>query len=380
LATPAFDFIVIGAGIAGISLADALAPFGTVAVVEAEHQPGYHSSGRSAALYAPNYGSETFRALARASGAFLRSPPAGFADHPLVLPRGALNIARAEQRTRLEQSAAEIESRGGRIEILSLQAARARVPLLRAEYVAAASYEEDVLDIDVHSLLQGFLRRARTHGTQLLLGAPLRAADRRHGVWEVQLADRSIQGRVLLNAAGAWSDEVAGNCGVAPLGLRPLRRTAALTEAPPGVNVGGWPALFDIDEQFYLKPDAGRLLISPAEEEPTLPCDAHAQDLDVAIAVDRIQSALDLDVRRVAHSWAGLRTFAPDRDPVVGFDVEAENFFWCGGQGGYGIQTSVALSALAGALARQASVPAALAAEGLSAQVVSPSRLRPGTR
>jgi D-arginine dehydrogenase len=380
LATPAFDFIVIGAGIAGISLADALAPWGEVAVVEAEHQPGYHSSGRSAALFAPNYGSETFRALARASGGFLQAPPAGFADHPLVLPRGALNIARADQRTRLEQSAAEIESRGGRIEILSPKAARERVPLLRADYLAAASYEADVLDIDVHGLLQGFLRRARAHGAQLRLDAPLRSGKRRQGLWELQLADSSLRGRILLNAAGAWSDEVAGNCGVAPLGLRPLRRTAALAEAPPGVSVSDWPALFDIDEQFYLKPDAGRLLISPAEEEPTLPCDAHAQDLDVAIAVDRIQSALDLDVRRVAHTWAGLRTFAPDRDPVVGFDVEAENFFWCCGQGGYGIQTSVGLSRLAGALARQSPVPEALAAEGLSAQAVSPGRLRPGNR
>jgi D-arginine dehydrogenase len=378
LATPAFDFLIIGAGIAGVSLADALAPFGRIALIEAERHPGYHSSGRSAALFASNYGSDAFRALARASRAFLSAPPAGFAAQPLVSARGALNIARADQRTRLEQAADEIRARGGLIESLSPTAARAKVPLLRGPYLAAASYEAGVLDIDVHGLLQGFLRRARTRGAQLLFGARLDAAQRSHGCWEVRLQDQSLRARVLLNAAGAWSDQVAARCGVRPLGLQPLRRTAALIEARGGGAISTWPAVFDIDEQFYLKPDAGRLLISAAEEELTPPCDAHAEDLNVAIAVDRIQRALDLEVQRVTHRWAGLRTFAPDRNPVVGFDPAAEDFFWCCGQGGYGIQTCAALSQVAGALARRCPVPDALTAEGVTAAAVAPGRLRAG--
>jgi D-arginine dehydrogenase len=376
LATAAFDFMVIGAGIAGVSLADALAASASVAVIEAEPQPGYHSTGRSAALFAPNYGSDPFRGLARASAAFLRSPPPGFSEPPLVRPRGALNIARREQRAALESSAAQIRAQGGSIENLTPEAARAKVPLLRADRLAAATYEENVLDIDVHALLQGFLSRGRARGVRFFFGERV-VPQRRGALWQLTLPDGPISARVLVNAAGSWSDQLAMACGARPLGLTPLRRTAALIDPPPGIEVSSWPAIFDIDEGFYLKPEAGRLLISPAEEEPMSPCDAYADDLMVATAVDRIQSALDIEVRRVAHSWAGLRTFARDRNPVVGFDPLLENFFWCSGQGGYGIQTSVALSTLAAALACGAPVPAAIAAHGVTAAAVSPARLHP---
>jgi D-arginine dehydrogenase len=180
-----------------------------------------------------------------------------------------------------------------------------------------------------------------------------------------------------VNAAGAWADEFAVACGAAPLGLRAMRRTAALIDAPEGLTVDGWPAVFDVDEQFYFKPDAARLLISPAEEEPHPPGDAYADDLMVAIAIERIEAALDLAVRRVGHSWAGLRTFAPDRNPVIGFDSRVPALFWCAGQGGYGIQSAPAYSQLAAALARGESVPAPIAAEGVTAAAVSPSRFTP---
>lgn len=371
-----FDFIVVGGGIAGAGVADALAAGARVALLEAEPQPGYHSSARSAALFAPNYGSDAFRALASVSGAFLRSPPGNFCAVPLLRPRGALNIARSDQIPQLEASASEIRARGGDIRELSFAAAREFVPLLRSAYVARATYEPDVFDIDVAALLQGYLSRGKARGVQLLLGERVTAANFDGAAWHVSRRAETISGRVLVNAAGAWADELASACGGTPLGLRPLRRTAALIEAPPQQPVNDWPTVFDIDEHFYLKPDAGRLLISPADEEPTPPGDVHADDMAVAVAVDRIQTALDIEVRRVKHSWAGLRTFAPDRNPVIGFDAQLPNFFWFCGQGGYGIQTSPAGSQLAAALARGDAVPQELAALGLTATQVSPTRLQ----
>lgn len=372
-----FDFIVVGGGIAGAGVADALAASARVALLEAEPHPGYHSTARSAALFAPNYGSAPFRALAQLSGAFLRAPPQSFCSTPLLRPRGALNIARSDQRAQLEASAAEIRARGGDIRDLSFAAARQLVPLLRSAYVAGATYEPQVFDIDVAALLQGYLSRGKARGVQLLLGERLTTASFADGAWHVSRSGSTITGRVLVNAAGAWADELATRCGGAPLGLRPLRRTAALIEAPPQLKVNDWPAVFDIDERFYLKPDAGRLLISPADEEPTPPGDVYADDLAVAVAVERIQSALDIEVRRVTHSWAGLRTFAADRNPVIGFDERLPGFFWCCGQGGYGIQTSAAASQLAAALARGEPVPQDLAALGVTAAQVSPARLHP---
>lgn len=370
-----FDFIVVGGGIAGAGIADELAASARVALLEAEAHPGYHSSARSAALFAPNYGSGPFRALARVSGAFLRSPPHDFCATPLLRPRGALNIARSDQIAQLETSASEIRARGGDIRDLSFAAARELLPLLRSTYVARATYEPDVFDIDVAALLQGFLRRGKERGVQLLLGERVTAARFDGSAWQLSGQGEHISGRVLVNAAGAWADELVTACGGKPLGLRPLRRTAALIEAPAQQPVNNWPAVFDIDERFYLKPDAGRLLISPADEEPTPPGDVYADDLAVALAVDRIQEALDIEVHRVKHSWAGLRTFAPDRNPVIGFDAQLPSFFWFCGQGGYGIQTSPAASQLAAALARGEPVPQELAALGLTATQVSPTRL-----
>jgi D-arginine dehydrogenase len=374
--TKEFDFLIVGSGIAGASLADTLAASASVALIEAEDQPGYHATGRSAALFAPNYGSAPFRALARASAQFLRQPPADFSARPLVLARGSLNVARSEQLPQLETAAAEIRARGGRIDALTPQQARALIPPLRLEVIAGATYEPDVLDIDVAALLQGYLRRGRARGVTLLRGERVAGARRQGERWRVQLRAGELHGRVLVNAAGAWADAFAVSCGVRPLGLRPLRRTAAVIDAPAGMDVNAWPALFDIDEQFYVKPDAGRLLISPADEEPLPAGDVYADDLMVAVAVDRIQQALDLEVRRVAHSWAGLRTFARDRDPVIGFDPELPGFFWLCGQGGYGIQTAAAAAALAASLAQREGVPPALAAEGLDAAQVDPARLR----
>ncbi|HTT43127.1 MAG TPA: FAD-dependent oxidoreductase [Steroidobacteraceae bacterium] len=371
-----FDFIVIGAGMAGVSVADALAGSGNVALLEAEAQPGYHTTGRSAALFAPNYGSESFAALTRASAAFFHAPPAPHFPTPLLRHRGALYLARVEQHARLDEQVQRMRRRGAAVELLTPAAARARVSPLRVDYLAAAAYEPDVYDIDVEALLQGLLRRGRAAGVQLITHAQLGVPQHGRDGWQVPLGEQTLRAPVVVNAAGAWADQVAGRFGARPLGLRVLRRCAALIDAPPGPEAPGWPIVFDIDEEFYLKPEAGRLLISPADEEPAIPGDAYAEDLAIAVAVDRIQRALALDIERVHRSWAGLRTFAPDRDPVIGYDEATPGFFWCAGQGGYGIQSAPAYAQLAAALACGRDIPASVAAEGVTAAAVAPQRLR----
>jgi D-arginine dehydrogenase len=369
-----FDFIVVGAGMAGASVAAALAHAARVALIEAEQQPGFHSTARSAALFAPNYGSALFRALTRASAAFMHSPPENFCAQPLLHLRGALYLARPDQQPRLEATRREICATGAAVEVLSPQAALLRVPRLRPHYLAAALYEPNVHDIDVAALLQGFLRQGKALGVQLHVGARCSAPERRNGGWHLNVDGDRLSAPVLLNAAGAWADAFGVSCGAAPLGLQPMRRTAALIDPPTGVSVEAWPAVFDVEEQFYFKPDATRLLISPADEEPHAAGDVYPEDLTVAVAIERIETALDIEVRRVGHTWAGLRTFAPDRNPVIGFDARVPGLFWCAGQGGYGIQSAPACAQLAAALACGEPVPAAVAAEGVTAEAVSPAR------
>jgi D-arginine dehydrogenase len=369
--TELFDFIVVGAGMAGASVAAALASTARVALIEAERHPGFHATGRSAALFVPNYGSGTFRALTRASAAFLRAPPEGFSAQPLLRVRGGLCLARADQMERLE---ATLRTCAGPVERLSVAAALAKVPRLRAGYLASALYDPDVHDIDVAALLQGFLRHGKALGVRLYAGERCSTLKWQAETWHARLSGETLTAPVLVNAAGAWADGLAIACGAAPLGLRALRRTAALIDAPAGVAVDAWPAVFDVDEQFYFKPDAMRLLVSPAEEEPLPPGDVYADDLMVATAIERIESVLDIEVGRVGPSWAGLRTFAPDRNPVIGFDTSAPGLFWCAGQGGYGIQSAPACAQLAAALARGEPVPPTIAAEGVTAEAVSPAR------
>lgn len=372
--TEGFDFIVVGAGMAGASVAAALASTARVALIEAEPQPGFHATARSAALFAPNYGSPFFRALTRASAAFLHDPPENFSAHPLLHPRGVLHLARAGQERQLDCMLQSMRASNSVVEVLSPTAARAKVPCLRAGDMAAALYEPEVYDIDVAALLQGFLRQGKALGVQLHVGVRCSAPKWRGEAWQVQMEHGTLCAPILVNASGAWADELAASCGAKPLGLRPLRRTAALIDAPEGVRVDAWPAVFDVDEKFYFKPDASRLLVSPADEEPCSPGEVYPDDLAVALGIERIEGVLDFEVRRVRHSWAGLRTFAPDREPVIGYDPGVPGLFWCAGQGGYGIQSAAACAQLAAALARGEAVPAAIAAEGVTAQAVSPAR------
>jgi D-arginine dehydrogenase len=370
------DFVVVGAGIAGASVASALAARGSsVAVLDMEEHAGYHSTGRSAALYSAIYGNTVIRALTRASREFLFAPPADFAPHPLVLPRPTLYFARDDQMPSLERMRGDPDVESG-TELIDGDRAAAMIPIFRAGYVRAAALDAGSADVDVDVLLQAFLRRTRALGGRVVLGAVVREARRAGDGWSVATSRETFTAPVVINCAGAWGDELAGLAGVRPIGLQPLRRTAMRIESPADSRVAPWPAAVDVDEEFYFKPDAGALLLSPADEHASPACDAQPEELDVAIAVDRFERATSLHVERVTRRWAGLRVFTSDRTPAVGFDDEARGFFWLVGQGGYGIQTSPALGRLAAALACGDSPPADVMAHGVRVADLAVERFR----
>ncbi|MCI3134905.1 NAD(P)/FAD-dependent oxidoreductase [Phenylobacterium aquaticum] len=358
------DVIVIGAGMAGASIATELAARqARVIVLEMEDAPGRHTTGRSAALFSEIYGNAVIRALTRASRPRLAE---GF-----MTPRDCLHIASAEQLERLEAYAALPDVAGASRRVSAAEAI-ALCPILRPDYVAGALAELNAYDIDVDALHQAYLRQIRSLGGAVICDARLERAERTDGVWTVTAGGAAYRAPILVNAAGAWGDVVAALAGVAPLGLAPKRRTIAIVPAPKDGRCDDSPFVVDVDEQFYFKAEAGRIMISPADETPSDPCDAAPDELDVAIAIDRAQAAADLPVTRVLSSWAGLRTFAPDRTPVLGFDAAAAGFFWCVGQGGYGIQTAPAMGGLGAALVLGAAPPAGL--EDLDPALLSPAR------
>ena len=372
-----FDVAIIGAGIAGASLAFRLAGKQRTILLEREQQPGYHSTGRSAAMFMESYGPPMVRALTRASRAFYESPPEGFASVPLLAPRGALYVAMHEQAHLLAAVQAELEASGGSIERLDAEATLAKAPCLRAESVHGALYEAAAQDIDVSALHQGFLRGAKQAGAIVQANAEATAARREQDMWHITLADgQSLRAKTVVDAAGAWADEVAKLFGAAPVGLEPRRRSAFTFKVPEGMATANWPAVVGIDEGWYFKPDAGQLLGSPANADPTFPHDVLPDELDIATGIDRIESATTLTIRRPGATWAGLRTFAPDGEMVIGWDDAAPAFFWLAGQGGYGIQSAAGASLLAAALLQQQAVPRELLAQGVQPELLSPRRLR----
>lgn len=369
-----FDVLIIGAGIAGASLAASLPAGSRVALIEREAQPGYHSTGRSAALFSQIYGNAAIRALSRASRAFLFDPPPEFTPTPLVAPRGALHIARRDQWASFEAMAALPDVAAGARIVDPAEAGRLS-PLLRDDYVGHALFEADARDIDVNALHQGYLRQFRANGGKLRLDSDVHRIERVGDRWRVTTSTGDFLSPIVVNAAGAWADKVGAMAGAAPVGLTPRRRTAVLVEGADGPAVAASAMTIDIDETFYFKPDAGLLLLSPADETPVDACDAQPEEIDVALAIDRVEQATTLKVRRVRAKWAGLRSFVEDRGPVVGFDPGLPGFFWLAGQGGYGIQTAPAMGRLAASLVRGRDVPADLLDCGLDVTQVAPERL-----
>ncbi|HEV2532754.1 FAD-binding oxidoreductase [Phenylobacterium sp.] len=371
--TIAADVVVIGAGIAGASAGAALAESHKVVVLEREAFPGMHSTGRSAALFSEIYGSGPIRALSRASRDFLYSPPEGFAAAPIVHPRGALHIASPAQMAKLDAFCA-LADVAPSIRRLTAAEARAQCSVLRPDYVAGAALETGSADVDVDVLHQGWLRQLKARGGEVIVNAEVVRLSRSKAGWRVETPDLQIDAATVVNAAGAWADAIAGLAGVAPVGLQPNRRTALIVAAPEGSNSDEWPMVIDVDEQFYFRPDAGALLLSPGDETPTDPCDAQPDEWDVATAIDRVQTATTLQVHRVRRSWAGLRSFVADRSPVVGYAPDAPGFFWLAGQGGYGIQTAPAMGELACALVRGEPTPENLLRFGVEARDLRPDR------
>ncbi|MBX9947271.1 MAG: FAD-binding oxidoreductase, partial [Reyranella sp.] len=357
-----FDFAIIGAGIAGVSAAYHLAPQRAsgagVVILEREHVPAYHTTGRSAALHSETYGSAEIRAITVASGRFYRKPPQGFADHPLLTPRGALIAGRADQEAALKAAAADYARLVPSVRWLDPGETLRRQPLLRPEAAAGgAIFEPEADDMDVAAIHGGFLKGARAAGAVLRLNAEVTALDRKGARWIVRLGDgETVSAGTVVNAAGAWADVVAALAGAAPVGLVPKRRTAFTFDSPPdlaqkGLDLASLPMVIDFDESFYFKPEVGQFLGSLADETPSPPCDAQPEEIDVATAVDRIETATTLTIRRIKSKWAGLRSFVADKNLVVGYDPAVAGLFWLAGQGGYGIQTAAAAGRLAADLA-----------------------------
>lgn len=341
------DILIIGCGIAGASLAYALTRAGAtdLLVVESEKTGSYHSSGRSAAMYMAGYGNDVVRALTRQSMPFFAAPPADFVDTPLLGKRGHMTVF---DETNAVQ-APEFTANGCGDEI-PLSEVFAMVPQLRRDAIAAATFDPDATDIDTDLLFQAYIRSAKRSGAEFVFSAPFNGAERIGDRWHAQIGAETVEARIIVSAAGAWADTVAASCGVNPLGLMPLRRTAMLVAPNPDWSIHDWPMVMTADSTLYFKPDAGNILFSPADETPMDPCDAFSDEWDIAVAADRLQHLLDIEVQRIAHSWAGLRTFASDRSPVVGFAADNPGFFWFAGQGGYGFQLAPALAAAAATL------------------------------
>ena len=341
-----FDALIIGGGMAGLSVAAELAPLMRVAVLERERQCAYHSTGRSAAKFIANYGNPEVRKLNRLSRAFFEPTPFDVWEHPILQPRGLYYVALPGHEPELE---ALLQDTAGMSYVEPGQVSQ-DMPIVRPGLIAAAAFETGVHDIDVNELLQGYRRLIRRQQGLILCDAEVQALQWQDGLWQARTRAGDCSAPLVVNAAGAWADQLAQMAGLAPLGITPMRRSAAIVPLPPEYNCRYWPFIVSAVEDFYFGPEAGKLLVSPADETPVEPHDAYADDMALAVAIDKIQALIDFPIKRVEHSWGGLRSFAPDRTQVIGFDPRTEGFFWLAGQGGFGIQSGPGAAQLAGAL------------------------------
>jgi D-arginine dehydrogenase len=360
------DVVVIGGGIAGLSVAARLAGHARVMVLEGESAPGYHASGRSVAFAHYGLGNPPVRDLTALSMGEL-------AAHGSVHP--ALHIARADEIAALDTLEEVHRHYGCDCALIGTDEALALMPALKPEACAAALIDHGSLKLDTNAMLQAHVASLRAAGGTLVTGARVRAIAREGEGWRIEAGDKTYAAPIIVNAAGAWADGIAQLAGVPPIGLEPRRRTVISFPAPEGEDVSRWPFTKTVGEGFYLLPEGrGQLLVSSMDQTPSDPCDAAAEELDIAIAADRVEQATTLPIRRISHAWAGLRSFAPDELPVIGPATDAPGFVWCAGQGGAGFQTAPALSAIAAAAALGLPFPEDAAAAGLSFDTFSPAR------
>lgn len=342
-----FDVIIVGAGIAGCSVAAELSRHNSVLLLETEGHAGYHSTGRSAAIFAQSYGSSLIRAVTALAEPFYLSDPEGFSESPLLTPRGLLRLGRTEQMDRLNALYSEMSADTPSLRWIDAQEAEERLPLLKKGIIEGGFSNDDARDIDVHALQTGYLRLLKNSKGHFANNAEVVAIAKHGNGWEIKTREETYNAPVIVNAAGAWADHIAGLAGVKPVGIQPLKRSAITFDAPDGFDVMSMPMFVDADEEFYLKPEGGRLMASPADETPCPPSDCQADEMDVAVCADKIMQHFNVDIRRIHSRWAGLRSFVSDRDPICGFDPEQQGFFWLAGQGGSGVQTAPALAKIA---------------------------------
>lgn len=372
--TKPFDVAIIGGGIAGWSLAAFLAPRKSVLLIEREAAFGYHSTGRSAAEFAFRFHTPLVGKLATLSFDFLNTPPDGFSDNPILKRRGMILIAPEEKRDRLAE-VFEQESEGtDRLALITKDEALRRAQILNPDFFTTAFADPDCWDIDVESLFQGFQRKAKAGGAVARPKAELIGAKRVGGLWQIETNNGSFAATTVVNAAGAWADEIGAVFDARRIGLTPFNRTMITVDLPEGIDWQSMPEVQEVDEDFYMKPDAGRLLLSPADENESAACDAQPDELGVAWAMHWVTEATCLRPNRPANTWAGLRTFAPDRAPVVGFDPQVDGLFWLAGQGGFGIQTSPAMGEFAANLLCGEGLPERFRRTGLTEAELSTSR------
>ncbi len=362
------DIIIIGAGIAGASLANELSSNHSVILLEAETQPGYHSTGRSAAVFLPTSGPGLILSLVHASGDFFHNTPQGFCEHPLLSPRTTMMIAKSG-----DDEHFDLGLSNGMQEISTTQALE-KVPAINTQNYTKFSIDPQTFDIDVDALLAAHIKRLKKNAGQLVTNAQVIKLGHHNNLWTVTTKQQEFNAPIIVNAAGAWADHVAELAGLKALSIQPKRRSAALIDVSDKWDVSHWPFVIAAGDRFYFRPIGKKLMISPADQTPVEPHDAWADDMALAHAMEDFQQATGFEVTHLEHTWAGLRSFAPDEHPVIGFDPRAKGFFWLAGQGGYGIETSPAISRIASAFIAQQNIPADIKALGIEQSSLHPER------
>tara|TARA_R110002153_G_scaffold246356_5_gene402205 strand:+ start:14913 stop:16097 length:1185 start_codon:yes stop_codon:yes gene_type:complete len=387
----AYDYIIIGGGITGLSVGYQLSKHSSVLLLEQESHPGYHATGRSAAVFSPFHGCDrpALFSLSNASSDFFHQPPQGFCEHPLLKHRGVLMIAEKDKQAQLKATYNKLLTLVPDLKFINQESVKEKLPALCDEYNQNAIYDDNVYDVDVHALQEGYLKSMRKQGAVIKTNQRVSQVTQKDNLWTVSAVSstneqESFQTQVVINAAGAWADGIAEMAGLTPVGIQPLRRSAMLIDTPEPKNAtqtyqsDEWPMVVEFEENFYIKPDAGCLLISAADETLSPPCDAQPDELEVAYAAHYAEQAFGIPIRKVNHSWAGLRTFVEDRSPVIGYSDEKKGFFWLAGVGGYGIQTSPATGRYAAALVMDQDVPKDISDLGMDKTFTSPARCHYG--
>ena len=371
------EYAIIGAGIAGASVAYELAKKGqSVAILEMEDTPGYHSTGRSAAFYAPVYGNHSVRCLTKLSGSFYENTPTGFCEHSLLSPRGALFIANKESESKLKKFYDDVKGLSNEVKLEAEDFARNKISALKEKSVTTCVWDPTSQELDVAALHQGYLKQAKAFGANLFVDSEVKKIRKSASNWLIETQNNEFSAKVIVNAAGAWCDHIAELAAIERIGLQPKKRSVCTVPVQSKYDTKNWPLVVDINEKFYFKPEGDGLLISPADETLVEPMDAFTDQLDLAIAIDRVSKVIDVPLQRISHEWAGLRSFVSDKSPVIGFEPNEDGFFWFAGQGGYGIQMASGAAKLAASMLLSKPIPSELNKMNFELSSVTTERFR----